>query len=365
MKKLLMLVLIVALAMTFSLIGCKAEAADEEVAATDAADDVEVETTEAADDVVAEDAAPTYTFHHMLWMQGDANTSFHTAAGEAYMAINSDVAVEYSAPEPYDPVEHAAQLDTIIAGAPDAIFLHLSDVDTLLPSLQAAADAGIPVGSVTSHPPSEEANAKIKGLVLPCWVGSDEALIGGAMGEYLLGILPEPQHVIYLITTPGHAGHEARAEAFFAEMPAGTVAEKLETGSDPEEFKDILTAYLTENPDVDCIFGMILCNKWVADVLDDMDKKGEIIYFTSDENPSSLDGIKQGYITATFTQEFPIQGLLAYHIMYLYLEYAMAPIQPIITGPAIVDASNVDVISELVLNALGQEAWDAASPFAE
>lgn len=308
--------------------------------------------------------APKYTFYHLLWGMDDANVNFHIASAEAYMAMNSEVKIVTSGTETYDPALHAQLLDTIIASEPDGIFLHISDIDTLLPGLQKAADAGIPVMSVTSHPPSEEANAKMAGLVLPCWVGSDESLIGGAMGEYLLDKLPEPKHVIYLITTPGHAGHEARAQTFFDTMPAGTKTEKLATGQDPEQFKDILKAYLTENEDVDAIFGMILCNKWVADVLDDVGRS-DIIHFTSDEAPSSLDGIELGYVTATFTQEFPIQAQLAYNIMYLYKESGMAPIRPIITGPAIVDASNVAIVKGLVMDALGEDGYAEASPFTE
>jgi len=309
--------------------------------------------------------APKYTFYHLLWGMDDANVNFHIASAEAYMAMNKEVEIVTSGTETYDPALHAQLLDTIIASEPDGIFMHISDVDTLLPGLEKAKEMGIPVMSVTSHPPSEEPLDKLKGLVLPCWVGSDEALIGGAMGEYLLAQNPEPKHVIYLITTPGHAGHEARAQAFFDTMPAGTKTEKLATGQDPEQFKDILKAYLTKNEDVDVIFGMILANKWVADVLDDMGKKGEIVYFTSDEAPSSLDGIEQGYITATFTQEFPIQAQLAYNIMYLYKESGMAPVKPIITGPAIVDASNVEIVKGLVMGALGEDVYAESSPFSE
>jgi len=361
MRKLFISVIILALAMTFSLIGCKQGAAEEVAEETTVVEEAAEETV--AEEVVAEETEPTYTLHHLLWGMDDANVKWHIASAEAYMEQNKDVKVEYSGTETYDPALHAQLLDTIIASRPDGILMHISDVDTLLPGLQKAADEGIPVMSVTSHPPSEEANAKLKGLILPCWVGSDESLIGSTMGEYLLNILPEPKHVIYLITTPGHAGHEARAQAFFDTMPAGTVTEKVATGQDAEQFKDILRSYLTDNPDVDCIFGMILCNKWVADVLDELGKKGDIIYFTSDEAPSSLDGIELGYVTATFAQEFPIQGQLAYNTLYLYLKSGMCPIQPIITGPSIVDASNVAIMKELAKKALGEDVYKESSPF--
>jgi len=308
--------------------------------------------------------SPKYTFHHLLWGMTDPNVKWHIASAEAYMAMNPQVKIEYSGPENYGPAEHAQFLDIILASEPDGIVLHISDVDTLMPGLQKAKEMGIPVISVTSHPPSEEANAKLKDLVLPSWVGSDESLTGNTMGEYLVDkVLPEPKHVVYLILTPGHAGHEARAAGFFEAMPAGTKTTKLATGEDPEQFKDILRSFLTENDDVDALFGMMLSNKWVADVLDDVGKKDDIIYITSDESPSSLEGIEKGYVTATFSQEFPIQGQLAYNILYLYKEYGMAPVQPIITGPSIIDASNVDAWKELAIKALGEDTYYQLSPF--
>lgn len=323
-----------------------------------------VEEATAVSQVVTEPVAqaPKYTFHHLLWGMTDPNVKWHIASAEAYMAMNKEVTIKYSGPEDYDPAQHAQFLDTILASQPDGILLHISDVDTLMPGLKKAQEMGVPIMSVTSHPPSEEANAKMKGLVLPCWVGSDEALVGGVMGEYLLEKLPEPRHVVYLIATPGHAGHEARAQGFFDAMPAATKTTRLATGEDPEPFKDILRSFLTQNEDVDAIFGMILTNKWVADVLDETGKKG-VIYLTSDESPSSVEGILKGYVTATFSQEFPIQGQLAYNLLYLYKKSGMAPIQPIITGPSIVDASTAEAMKQLAINAMGEDGYYESSPF--
>src|SRR5437016_6132786 len=149
----------------------------------------------------AKAAAPKYTFYHLLWGMNDANVQFHIKAGEAYMKSHPDVGVKYVGPENYDPAEHAKFLDTILSAKPHGIALHISSVDALLPGLKKAKEIGVPVVSVTSHPPSVEDNAKLNGLFLT-WIGADESLIGKKLGERLLASV-KPVHVAYLM---GHLG---------------------------------------------------------------------------------------------------------------------------------------------------------------
>ena len=64
-----------------------------------------------------------------------------------------------------------------------------------------AKKRGIPVVSVTSHPPTAADEAKLKGLYLT-WVGADENWIGARLGESLLETT-EPRQVAYLIRARG------------------------------------------------------------------------------------------------------------------------------------------------------------------
>ena len=356
----LALILMVAISLSFtSCTGVKTAVETSEAEAT-AAETTAAETTAATE----KSEGYKYTFYHLLWGMTDPNVKWHIANAEAYMKVNSQVKIETVGPENYDPAEHAKFMDTIMAANPDGILLHISDVDTLLPSLQAAKEKGIPVMSVTSHPPSEEDNAKLKGLVLPSWVGADESLIGGVMGKRVLeegGFVPK--HVVYTIATPGHAGHEMRAQGFFDSMPEGVKTTKLATGEEPTQFKDILRSFLVENPDVNVIFTFLMCNKWVADVVEELDMKDKIILLTADDAPSSIEGILKGYYLATFGQEFGIQGQLAYHILYLYKEAGVCPIEPIITGPLVIDESNAQLVKDQIINVLGEEYYNQESPW--
>jgi ABC-type sugar transport system substrate-binding protein len=303
-----------------------------------------------------------YTFVHVLWGMSDANVQFHVKAGENYMASHPDVEIKYVGPENYDPAEHAKFLDTTVNSKPDGIAMHISSADALLPGLKAAKAAGIPFVSVTSHPPGAEDNAKLKGLILT-WVGANESLIGEVMAKRLLQDVPAPKRVAYLISHSGHAGHEQRAAGFFKAMPAGTATDKVVTGDEPQAAKDAIRSYLSANADVAAVFGNTPANKWWADVVDELGRKDNIKYLTSDDAPSSLEAIKAGYCLATFTQQFPIQGPIAYETLFNFKQVAMAPIEPIITGPAVIDASNVDAFKTQVMAVFGEKGYADLNPF--
>lgn len=302
-----------------------------------------------------------YTFYHILWGMADANVQFHVKAGEGYMASHPDVEIKYVGPENYDPAEHAKFLDTVINSKPHGIAMHISSADAMLPGLKAAKEAGIPFVSVTSHPPSPEDNAKLDGLFLT-WVGADESLIGGVMGERLLQDVPTPGRVAYLFAHLGHAGHTQRATGFYEAMPEGTAHDDVVIGEEPQAAKDAIRSYLTANTDVTALFAGANSNKWVVDVLEEMGRK-DIKILTSDDAPSSLECILAGYCLASFTQQFPIQAPFAYEVLYHYNQTGMYPTSPILTGPAVVDASNVEAFKTQVINVFGEDGYYELSPF--
>ena len=302
-----------------------------------------------------------YTFYHILWSMTDPAVQFHVKAGEAYMAAHPDVEIKFVGPENYDPAEHAKFLDTVINAKPDGIAMHISSADSMLPGLKAAKEAGIPFVSVTSHPPSEEDNAKLEGLYLT-WVGADESKIGGVVGQRLLQEVPEPKRVAYLFAHLGHAGHQQRAAGFYESMPEGTAHDDVVIGEEPQAAKDALRSYLTANADVTALFAGQNSNKWVTDVLDELGRT-DVIILTSDDAPSSLECILAERCLASFTQQFPIQAPFAYEVLLQYNETGMYPTGPILTGPAVLDAGNVETFKTQVMGVFGEEGYYSLSPF--
>lgn len=301
-----------------------------------------------------------YTFVHILWSMPDANVQFHVNAGKKYMADHPGVEIKYVGPENYDPAEHAKFLDTVINSKPDGIAMHISSVDALMPGLKAAQAAGIPFVSVTSHPPSPEDNAKLEGLYVT-WVGADESKIGGVMAKRVLAD-GTPKRVAYLFSHLGHAGHQQRSKGFFEAMPEGVAKDEVVTGEEPQAAMDAIRAYVTANPDVGVIFGNAPANKWVTDVLADLDRK-DVKVLTSDDAPSSLECVLQDLCLATFTQQFPIQAPFAYEALLQMKENGMGPTGPIITGPAVIDKSNAEKFKKGVLEVFGEDGYKKLSPF--
>jgi simple sugar transport system substrate-binding protein len=302
-----------------------------------------------------------YIFYHLLWDMTDPAVQWHIRGGEDFMKVNPEVEIKYVGPEKYDPTLHAEFLDTILKAHPDGICLHISNVDILLPGLREAKRLGIPVVSVTSHPPLASDEAKLKGLYLT-WVGADEGLIGYRLGERVLEEGVTPVHVAFLQGHPGHAGMEARAAGFFKSMPQGVKTDKVAIGEDPSHAKDVIRSFLRANPDVNVMFsGSGATTKWIWDVVHDMGRK--ITLVTADISPISLEAVIQGKYLATFSQEFPIQAELAYEVLYLYMKTHMAPVAPIITGPLVVDKSNAQQIKDMLIKFMGKDAYYKLSPW--
>ncbi len=307
-------------------------------------------------------AEKKYTFYHLLWSVTDPNVRWHTKSAESYMRINPEVEIKYVGPEKYDPAEHVKFLDTIIQANPNGIALHISDPDALLPSLREAKRRGIPIISVTSHPPTPEAEAKLKGLYLT-WIGADEYLIGYRLGETLQKAI-KPAHVAVLMPHVGHAGAEMRAKGFFDSMPKGTKADKVAIGDEPAHAMEVIRSYLAANTDVDGIFTTAaLANKWIWDVAEKTGRSGKIRFLTTDALPDSVEAVLAGKFLASFSQEFAIQGQLAWHILYLYNETGMAPVQPIVTGPLVIDKNNVQMIKNVLINFMGEKEYYKLSPW--
>ena len=107
--------------------------------------------------------------------------------------------------------------------------------------------------------------------------------------------------------------------------------------------------------------------RWVlgedADVVEELGREGEIALLTSDGGPASLEAILQGKYVGSFGQQLPTQGPWAYEILYNYNEYGMWPVRPIVTGPALIDASNAQQVKDVTVDILGEDEYYKASPY--
>ena len=69
-----------------------------------------------------------------------------------------------------------------------------------------------------------------------------------------------------------------------------------------------------------------------------------VVLVSTDESPVSLEGVAGGYILATHSQGFYLQGFMPFEVLYWNLELGWTPTSNILSGPILVDASNVDAL---------------------
>jgi simple sugar transport system substrate-binding protein len=124
-----------------------------------------------------------------------------------------------------------------------------------------------------------------------------------------------------------------------------------------------MQSYLSTHKDVNYIFCLgTLSVPWAYSVADEMglhpklSDKGLTIVGV-DDSPNSLEGIKDGKVLASHSQGFWLQGYLPMEVLYFYKKMGMSPIDDIITGPIVINESNVDAWIKIVKGIIGEEAY--------
>src|SRR5262249_57624354 len=84
----------------------------------------------------------------------------------------------------------------------------------------------------------------------------------------------------------------------------------------------------------------------------DVDDKG-VTVLSVDESPVSLEGVKGGHLLATHSQGFYLQGYIPFELLYWYKQLGYRPFNDTLSGPIIIDKSNVDAWVPFTKNIFG------------
>ena len=208
------------------------------------------------------------------------------------------------------------------------------------PALQAARDAGI---VITSFNAGQSEMGDYDALN---YFGSDEYLAGVAGGKYLAE--HGAKRIMCHIQNPGainletrckgvaDGAKEAGAEAYILRVPANLDQDITGTS-------EAMKAELIADPSIDAI---ITLAAWAADAaasaIDQQGKTGEIQLGTFDLSDSVLKRISDGTQAMAIDQQPYLQGFLATSMLFANLKFGTRiATTPVLTGPSIVDASNV------------------------
>ena len=178
------------------------------------------------------------------------------------------------------------------------------------------------------------------------YVGSDEYVAGEAGGAYFAKA--GQKHVICVNTLPGAANTEARCKGVADGMAAaGGAAEQLPLPTtsfgDPTAVAEAIKATLLKDTTID---GVITISAGDADsAATGIQQSGlaTVKLGSFDMNAAGLDRIKAGSQTFAIDQQPYLQSYLAVSLLASAIDFGTAlPTFPVLTGPGIVDASNID-----------------------
>jgi simple sugar transport system substrate-binding protein len=210
------------------------------------------------------------------------------------------------------------------------------------PAIKAAVEAGIPVMLYNSG-----GMEKAQELGAINYVGSDEYLAGKAGGEYMAE--QGAANVICVNTVPGAANLEARCKGVVDGMTeSGQTGAQLPLPAtsfgNPTAVAEAIKAKLLNDPSID---GIVTISQADADSaangIMQAGGQGRVRLGGFDMNSTILDRIQSGQQLFAIDQQPYLQGFLATSLLHSHAAFGTnVPTSPILTGPAIVDSSNVE-----------------------
>jgi simple sugar transport system substrate-binding protein len=238
----------------------------------------------------------------------------HGSAGDALWdvvqngaeAAGEDLGVPVDYQNDGDPQRQSQLIQAAVNQGVDGIVVSMANPHALQDSVSAAVDAGIPVVTINS--------------------GADRSAEFGAIG---------------------HVGLEQRCAG--ASEGLGTDVRLLQADiNDLQGAQSTITSQLQSDPSIDAVLTL---NSAVASAAvaaaADAGSQAEIATF--DLNGDVISAIQDGTVSFAVDQQQFEQGYLPIVMLKLYAENlnTVGGGQPVLTGPAIVDAQNVDVIAGL------------------
>jgi len=179
------------------------------------------------------------------------------------------------------------------------------------------------------------------------YVGSDEYIAGVAGGEYFAD--HGQKNVLCVNTIPGAANLEARCKGVIDGITAkGGTAVQLPLPStsfgDATAVSEAIKAELLKDDTID---GIITISAGDADSaaigIEQAGKTGKTMLGSFDLNQAGLDRIKAGTQMFAIDQQPYLQGYLAVSLLASAIDFGTSlPTFPVLTGPGIVDSSNID-----------------------
>jgi len=281
----------------------------------------------------------------------DADLSFsvitHGAVGDAFWdvvqngaeAAGKDLGISVDYQSDGDPQRQAQLIDAAVNQDVDGIVVSMANPDALQNSVGAAVSAGIPVVTINS---GGDRSAQFGAIG---HVGQDEAVAGQSAGRQLAA--SGAKNVLCVVHEAGNIGLEQRCSGASERLGSQVTPLQVDV-NDLQGAQSTITSQLQSDPTIDAVLTLNSAVAAVA-VAATQDAGSEAKVATFDLDQDVIKGIQDGDIAFAVDQQQYEQGYLPIVMLKLYAQNlnTVGGGQPVLTGPEIVDASNVDQIADL------------------
>ncbi|HKG39306.1 MAG TPA: substrate-binding domain-containing protein [Conexibacter sp.] len=253
------------------------------------------------------------------------------------------VAVHHRAPERFSPELQAELLAAAVQEQPDGILATIPDAQAVDGPLRAAIGAGIPVIAVNAADPRPPAQR----IPYLRYVGAEDRTGGRAAADRVL-TRGTPRRALwidhYLVD---NACHVARGGGFAEALEQhGVPVERLRvTGEDHPGSVEAIATWVAAHPDLDalCTLGPPGCLAGI-EALERTNRLSDVTHVSFDLAPAQLDAIRAGKLDCTLDSQQYLQGYLGVTLLTLYRDHGFLPAADVLTGPAPIDAGNVEQV---------------------
>jgi simple sugar transport system substrate-binding protein len=260
-------------------------------------------------------------------------------AGAEQAAKDTGSTLKYSA-DP-DATKQAVLIQNAIDSKVDGIATTLVTPDALIPTVQKAVQAGIPVDSFNSGLDYYKQAGALTHF------SSDERLAGQEAGKRMKAA--GATKILCTIQQAGSVALEDRCAGVKDSFPN---TENLQVnGADDSAVTSAIQAKLSQDKDINWV--ITLGAPQALDTLKAFEGSGSSAKVgTFDTNPDAAQAVKDGKIQFYIDQQPYLQGYMAITQLYLFKKNGniLGGGKPVLTGPSFVDSSNIDTILPFVQN---------------
>jgi simple sugar transport system substrate-binding protein len=257
--------------------------------------------------------------------------------GTKQAAADTGATVNYNAPSgtTFDINQMNQLIDAAVGKKPAGLVVSIPDANAEGPHIKAAIAAGIPVISANSG------SDVYQSLGILTHIGQTEELAGQRAGALMkaAGVT----NALCVNQEVGNAGLDARCKGFATGLGGKSTVLAVQL-TDQTSAQQKISGAIQADPSINGV--MALGPTGAAPTLKALSGNTNVKVATFDLSKDVLNAIKGGTMLFAIDQQQWLQGYLPVNFLVYYHLYGVLPGggQPILTGPGVVDKTNVDTV---------------------